>query len=208
MQDMVQQADPQDAIINPEASEDFHVLKAGYLDKQLRQQQRQDGAAANAKQHASNDNDGSWKQRYVEIVVDSSASTMTTSRELEAKPTRARLIFRQAPGGRELGSIPLLPPTESLQPIAFSDSMPVSRSPLSSTDGTRIVRSSCRRQQREHQNSNAVWSVFTVETRATDVSRSSSSRQVSFRALDHGTVSEWCSAVERALQLVAESNLE
>jgi Ca2+-binding EF-hand superfamily protein len=205
MQDAGQQVDPEDAISEPEASANFQVVKAGYLDKQLRKQQRQKGAAANTKQHGSSDIDGIWKQRYVEVVVDTPDSTTTTCQETTAKTSRARLVFRHAPGGRELGAVPLLPSTT--RSTVSSNSTGISPTPVSGVmDGTRIVRSSRSRQQREHQNSNTVWSMFTVESPTADDTSGSSSRQVSFSALDHGTVSEWCSAMERAMQLVAEPN--
>ena len=179
------------------------VLKAGYLDKQLRQQQPLlEETAAKAKQPTASDIDGVWKQRYVELVVGTSTSTQTgrdteTQRQTESQETaltRARLVFRQSPGGRELGTVLLLPP--SREGSSGSAATAAKSAASSEMAGTRIVRSSRRR----HQHSNAVWSVVTVENVAGD----SSSRQVSFRALDHDIVSAWCSAMESALEMVAD----
>ena len=190
--DEEQQSQTEDADSEDLASGSVQVLKAGYLDKQLRRHHSPKSqlkpASPLANQDTSSDTDVVWKQRYVEIVVDTPSTTVY--QELTATPSHARLIFRHSPGGRELGSVPLLPPAKG--PAA-----------VSMAGGTRITRASRPRQQRQHQHANAVWSIFTVESPAAD---GGSGRQVSFSALDHDAVSAWCAAVEQALETVGDGD--
>ena len=177
--DEEEQSQTEDAVSEDLASGSVQVLKAGYLDKQLRRhrspKRQLKPVSPLANPDMPSDTDVVWKQRYVEVV---------------ATPSHARLIFRHSPGGRELGSVPLLPPAKG--PAA-----------VSMAGGTRISRASRPRQQRQHQHSNTVWSIFTVESPAAD---GGSGRQVSFSALDHDAVSAWCAAVEQALEMVGEGD--